>query len=100
MGINKTLIIGLVAIVLVAVVYFAFLRGEDVPLLERTGESSLGASAQADRELLVLLQALESIKLDPKFFDDPVYQSLEDFRVEPAEEPVGRQNPFAPLGSN
>lgn len=101
---NKTVLIGLSVAIVVAVVYFVFLRGDGATeaLLTSGGEglSSMSASAQADRELLEMLQQLNSIKLDSSIFASPVFRSLEDFRVEPAPDVIGRQNPFAPVGSN
>lgn len=47
------------------------------------------------RELLVALAKLKSTKLDKSIFDDPVFNSLKDFGVEIAPQPIGRRNPFA-----
>ncbi len=51
--------------------------------------------AKLGRELLSALAELKSTKLDRTIFDDPVFDSLRDFGVEIASEPVGRRNPFA-----
>ena len=100
MGTNKFLYAGLGVAVLVAGVYFFFLRPEESgpALSTSSGGQALSDSAQADREFLVLLQQLEAINLDGSLFNDPVFDSLQDFRIEPAPQPVGRANPFSPSG--
>lgn len=51
-------------------------------------------SAQISQALLKIQQ----IKLDRDIFDNPVFASLQDRSQEIADEPIGRSNPFAPLG--
>lgn len=103
MGSNKFLLGALAAAVLVAGVYFLFLRNDEAagPVLSTDSSEGVAmtASAQADRELLQLLQELSSINLEGSIFNDPLFRSLENFRVEPTPQPVGRDNPFAPVGS-
>ncbi len=48
-------------------------------------------------DLLVTLSDLRSMKLEQSIFSDPAFQSLKNFRVELGSEPVGRDNPFAPI---
>lgn len=55
--------------------------------------------AGPDQDLIALLFELKSIRLDNSIFGDPLFQSLNDFGQELVQEPVGRQNPFAPLGA-
>ena len=54
--------------------------------------------AALEQELLALLFELRSIELDTTIFDDARFRSLEDFGQEIISEPVGRDNPFAPIG--
>jgi hypothetical protein len=71
---------------------------------ERPGVVSTGASnitpqnAQIEYELVSELLRLNSIKLDNRIFTDVAFQSLEDFGQELIPEPIGRVNPFAPVG--
>ncbi len=53
-----------------------------------------------DRDLVATLLALRSVKLEGSIFTDPSFQSLKDFSTQIVPEPVGRPNPFAPLGSS
>lgn len=100
MGSNKLLYIGLIVALVVAGGYFLFFRGDDIgPALSTSSDGqALTDSAKADREFLVLLQQLSSIQLDASLLQDPVFNSLESFRADLVQQPVGRSNPFAPVG--
>lgn len=50
-----------------------------------------------ERDLVATLLQLRAVKLDGAIFSDPIFQSLIDFGSEIQQEPVGRENPFAPL---
>lgn len=51
-------------------------------------------------ETLQILSELRTLTLDEDIFTDKAFQSLEDFSMEIKEQPVGRNNPFAPLGED
>lgn len=53
-----------------------------------------------DNELIVLLINLRSITLSESLFNDPAFKKLIDFGQQLVPEPMGRQNPFAPVGSD
>lgn len=73
---------------------------------ENTEEELLTSSVQqptanqvVGTEIVSALNQIESLKLSRDIFEDPVFQSLID-RSEPLpEEPVGKINPFSPIGS-
>lgn len=52
----------------------------------------------ADQQLIASLLALRSVSLSGTILQDPAFQSLRDFGTAIVAEPVGRPNPFAPLG--
>lgn len=52
------------------------------------------------RDLLSSLDKMKSVKLDTSFFNDPVYKSLQDTSVQVPKQPIGRRDPFAPIGNN
>jgi hypothetical protein len=56
-------------------------------------------NARIETELVSELLRLRSIKLDNRIFTDVAFQSLEDFGQELVAEPIGRINPFAPVGT-
>ena len=65
---------------------------------------SVSAPAQIDssvgQDLLLILAELRTLRLDDSVFTDKVFQSLKNFRVELSPEPVGRDNPFAPISGS
>jgi len=107
---NKNVLLAGVIIVLLVGAYFVFFKSEeptgDDALLETSGPllggvpvpgSEMGGVA-AGADLLPFLLQLNSLKLDGSLFKDPVFLSLEDYTVIIPEQPVGRPNPFEPLG--
>ncbi|MFQ5661981.1 MAG: hypothetical protein ACE5F2_01885 [Candidatus Paceibacteria bacterium] len=93
----KTLILIVGAVIIAAVAYTIFFGGEDDSLL--VAEPQDNAASVEESNLLTLLLDLRSVKLNDTLFSDPVFKSLEDFGQELTAEPVGRENPFAPIGS-
>lgn len=78
------------------VIYQSYFRSDGVEgeVLTTDAANSLGGA-----ELLNSLSELRSVKLDSSIFSDPEFLSLVDFGRTIAPEPVGRSNPFAPLGA-
>ena len=74
-----------------------FQNGEEDALVASKPEEG---GAVVERELVSLLLTLRSIELDGSLFEDPAFFALEDFGQDIAPEPVGRRNPFAPLGTD
>jgi len=90
------IIVILIVIVLAFVVYSFFFAGEEEELLDvTTAENAVSA---ADQGLIVLLQQLQGLKLEESLFSSDIFMSLTDFGQDIAPQPVGRDNPFAPLG--
>lgn len=61
-------------------------------------ETFSSPEAEADRDLVATLLQLRAVKLEGVIFSDPLFHSLRDFGSEIVPEPVGRENPFAPIG--
>jgi hypothetical protein len=55
-------------------------------------------ASQNTQAFLHTLQQLREIKLNGQLFDDARFQTLVDYRQAIVDEPVGRPNPFAPIG--
>lgn len=53
-----------------------------------------------DSEVLKLLLDMRTIKLDDTIFQNPAFNVLKDTGQQIIPEPVGRKNPFAPVGND
>ncbi len=84
--------IAVVAVLFLGYQYFFAQPNTDVVSVETNPDVS------SDQDLVALLFELKSIRLDNTIFQDPLFQSLHDFGQGLVQEPVGRQNPFAPFG--
>jgi hypothetical protein len=95
---NKYLLIGISVLIAGFVWYGMSEKNSGDGLL--TSESVGGGSVQsvAERELLDTLLELRAIKLDGQIFVNPAFGALRDFTTDIVSEPIGRRNPFAPLG--
>lgn len=93
---QKTIIVAIVAVVVLAIVYFYF-SGDPVP---SEGSLQVQSASQADvvgTRVLNLLSQINSLHIDTSIFKGAVFNSLVDYTVSIPEVPVGRPNPFAPL---
>jgi hypothetical protein len=95
---NKLLLI-LLGLVILGVAWYFFSGSSDTPdLLETTaGPAGLSANPQ-EADLVQTLLALRAVSLSGTIFSDPAFMSLRDFGTQIIPEPIGRPNPFAPLG--
>ncbi|MEX0917168.1 MAG: hypothetical protein WDZ90_01450 [Candidatus Paceibacterota bacterium] len=75
--------------------YFYIFGGEEGPLLSSDTREE---QTEVGQELLRLLLQIRSLELDDSIFSRPAFNQLQDFSQELVAEPVGRTNPFAPLG--
>ena len=87
----------LVLIVVLGMGWYA-LSGSSAPAPSLTTTQAAGTSP-ADQTLVTTLLALRAVKLDATIFSDPAFVDLRDFSTQIVPEPVGRDNPFAPLPS-
>ncbi len=99
-GFSRLIII--IAVVVIAIAgYVLFVgmpdSGDDASaLLSSTGESQ-ETDAVRD-ELFALLDTLKMLQLDGSLFADERFTSLIDWSVPIVQQPVGRPNPFLPVG--
>lgn len=89
---------GIVAVVIAGYVIF-FAGGEEEPALVSEQPAGESGSSQVGRDLLEQLLQLRSITLEAAVFEDPVFDNLRDFGRELSPQPVGRDNPFAPINT-
>lgn len=91
----------IIAIVIIAFIAYGFLFGGEKDDNLLTSDSALenpdSAGAVVESDMLTLLLDIRSIKLDKSIFSDEAFKSLEDFGQDIVPEPIGRENPFAPV---
>jgi hypothetical protein len=95
----KKIILTILIIIILFVVYAVFIKKDPTenPLVDSQDLS--GNSQILDNQITQALLRIEQIKLDKSIFSDAIYKTLVD-RSEPiSQEPIGRANPFAPIGS-
>ena len=85
-------IILLVGVGIAGIAWFGMTSSGPAPLL--TTETVGGGPGQ---ELVETLLALRSVKLDGTIFSEPAFTQLQDYSQPIRQEPIGRENPFAPL---
>jgi hypothetical protein len=90
-------------IIIIALFIYSFFpaaNNESEKNLAATGgvaESEGAGSFSEGEEILTILKRLKSVKMDVDFFENKIFKSLSDFSVKINPEPVGRNNPFAPI---
>jgi hypothetical protein len=91
---DNKLYIGLIAVLLVgAWAYFTYFSGGgSSPAVLSTDDTS-----PLSQDVLTTLSSLNTIKLDPSIFSNPVFVALTDYSVAIPPESSGRNNPFAPF---
>jgi hypothetical protein len=92
---NKFMILGLALVV--GMMAWYIMRDTPASNSLLVTEDFSGASSEADKDLVATLLQLRAVTLDGAIFQDPAFQSLRDFGIQIVPEPVGRENPFAPL---
>ena len=92
----------LIGAVLIAGAFIAYRSyfiddGKNSALVSQSGDEISGA--EVGREIIMLLDELQDINIDGAVFSDPAFRSLIDFEQEVRAEPIGRNNPFIPIGN-
>ena len=86
-----------IAVVVGGVWYGLSQSGTPAPLLATETVGGVTVNGSADQQLVGSLLALRSVTLSGTIFSEPAFLSLQDFGTTIVPEPVGRDNPFAPL---
>lgn len=85
-------------VVILAALAWYFLSGStDREAVLTTEAPTIPAEAQ---QLILSLASLRAVTLDGAIFSSPSFKALRDFSKPITTEPVGRQNPFAPLSAS
>jgi len=84
--------------VLVALIALYMLSSSSTPSTSLlTKEGTENASNASDQGLVGTLLTLRAVTLSGTILSDPAFVALKDFGIQIVPEPVGRENPFAPL---
>lgn len=94
---HKTILI-IVVVVAIGLILYNSLGGTEIASVDETLSSESVSSGAESDEILALLATLRAIEFDTSVFESPVFLGLVDFSVPLVPEPVGRPNPFAPIG--
>ena len=99
---NKKTIFLIVALIFLAAVLIYSLKspqsasnGVSAVGVQGAGSSNEGESSGESDEIVRILSMLNKVDLKTDFFEDPIFLSLEDMSVSPAEGEMGRSNPFS-----
>jgi hypothetical protein len=93
------LLFGLLILAIVGTVWYGLSsRAAPEPLLESDATDSEILGGGGDQELVGSLLELRAVTLSGTILNDTAFTSLQDFGTTIVAEPVGRTNPFAPLG--
>ena len=97
---NKKNILTIVTIIVLLMVAFWYLgyNGQNTAGLSTDTQTSQSAEA---KQIYVLLQEMAGVKLDNSLFDpNSSFEKLKDNTVSFSAQESGRNNPFAPIGSD
>ncbi len=95
---HKNIFIG-AGIIIVLFIAYSFIKPDPNIATPSVVSEAPIAELSASRDIIALLVDLKAIKIQKDFFSDPVFRSLQDFSTPVPDEPRGRANPFAPVGT-
>ncbi len=93
---HKILAIALTLVFAGVVWYFLSGSASSEPVLSTDQPASVPSGAA---DMVASLLALRTVSLDGTIFSNPSFRALKDFTTPVVPEPVGRPDPFAPLGA-
>lgn len=94
---KKTIIVGI--IIAAGLIAYSFLRPDPtVESMLQVTERQNSAQVLGD-EITTAINQIQSLKLDNVIFSDPIFLKLIDHSRPIVAEPIGRTNPFAPIGA-
>jgi hypothetical protein len=97
---NKIVLVGLGGLLLGVIAWYVLSSEETPTSLLEVQPVAAGTVSAEERAILDTLFQLRAIQLTGSIFTNPAFLALRDFRTEIVAEPIGRRNPFAPLGAD
>ncbi|MFA7194066.1 MAG: hypothetical protein WC087_04085 [Candidatus Paceibacterota bacterium] len=98
----KKIILGVLLLSIAFVLYSTYFGGEPEgeELLVSSNTNTSTQTQIVGNEIVAALNQIQTLKLNRDIFDDPVFRSLVDRNIPIPAEPVGKTNPFAPIGAD
>jgi len=100
---SKTIIAILLVFGVMFYAYLSFFNNSgstpDAATTDGSGAPADGTATDAGMELVALLDQLQAIKMDDSIFSSAAFNALHDETSPVNEEAVGRNDPFAPIGT-
>ena len=94
---KQKIFVGLIVFLILGFLgYSLFSKGSSTEL-DSTTSSETGVPGQ---DILTLVEKLKNISISQTIFSSPLFNNLIDFSNPISPEPVGRANPFSPIGSD
>ena len=97
------MVLAVIAIILVSFKLFVSERDSDTSKTLEVSTLSGGLEVvpiTSTKEEAITLTKLKEIKIDKELFSRNTFRSLKDFTVKILPEDIGRNNPFAPTGTD
>ena len=95
----RNLALALVLALIAWLGYVVFLK-DDEEVVSTANSGVINEAVRDGQEFLMRLQQMRSIELEGAVLNDPRFKSLIDLRQDLVAEPVGRDNPFLPIGTS
>ena len=97
---NKKSIIIIIILILAVFAAFTYLSGSPAASTSSLSADTSTTDSSDAKQIYALLQEMAQVKLDDSIFSSNQFQGLKDNSVTFATQPVGRNNPFSPIGSS
>jgi hypothetical protein len=95
--INKNVLLAIALLIVAVVGYFLFMSKDSGPA--PLTETQAGAQGAIGQEIVIELNRLRSLQnISTDIFKNSAFASLKDYTQVVVPQPVGRPNPFAPVG--
>ncbi len=95
---NKSIVIAIILFLIAMYVYKSFFAVDPL-LVDDSGIVGSAVGVDVGSDLVSLNNSLQAVTLDTSLFSTPAYGTLVDFSSVLDEQPTGRHNPFALIGS-
>lgn len=91
----------MIVVILLFIGYETYFKGSGASTDSLISDSqTVNTTSAADQNFLNVLLQIQNISFNTAVFNDPVFTSLQDDGQAIADQPEGRPNPFAPIGTD